>query len=166
MNYAPTLTAEEFRTVHNALCSLDSICGQMEGVINSELFAKLTAARDTIRDGLQGAYKQESNDFDAKAAKYAAAKEEWKLSAIWSIYSVDDLTKPHPYTGARSVVYKDHWGDTKSVVRIPGNRWIDLYRAADTAINESGDGHHIFIEDFIPGSTVDGAPALNLRTGS
>jgi hypothetical protein len=38
MNCNPTLTAEEFKTIHNALWELDSVKAQLEDILKPELY--------------------------------------------------------------------------------------------------------------------------------
>ena len=67
---------------------------------------------------------------------------------------------------AETLVYKDHWGHERAVsIPLPGGnlKWWDLWSAADKAIIESDDIHHVFIEDFQ--KSTDGK-TLFLRTGS
>lgn len=164
MNCSPTITAEEFKTIHNALCNLDSVTRQLEDVLKPELFEKLAKAGSTIREGLQGAYRQDNEAFETKNNHYDRIKEELGLRAIWSLYEVDNLSDRHPFEGATKVVYKDHWGDTPIEKTINGATWAALYVAADACIRESGDGHHVFIEQFSP--SKNDAGALFLSTGS
>ena len=165
MNCNPTLTAEEFKTVHNALCDLDSICRQLEDILKPELYVKLARAGSTIRKGLQGAYAQDNDAFERKNDQYRHWQEHYGLKSIWSIYEVENMTLCHPYKDAEYVVYDQHWGEGGEVVRkIEGRDWNSLYRAADAAIQASGDGHHVFIESFDP---IEGKPGhLRLSTGS
>jgi hypothetical protein len=83
---------------------------------------------------------------------------------VWSIYEVEDLGQPHPYKGAMQICYRDHWGDEPVFRAITGTTWADLYAAADRAILESGDQHHIFIERFKPNPAEP--LQLILQTGS
>ena len=55
MNCNPTITAESFKTIHNALCSLDSI--------ENEKVAQLV---EEMRSALAGAYEQENTSFEIK----------------------------------------------------------------------------------------------------
>ncbi len=82
------------------------------------------------------------------------------LGCVWSLWEVRDFTEvPFPY--ATQVEYSANFGDSVSV-NIPENAtWLDLWKAADECIVKSEDGHHLFVERFIPRGTV-----LELRTGS
>jgi hypothetical protein len=75
-------------------------------------------------------------------------------NSIWSIYEELENIDEIPFPEATHVVYTDHWGGNVEEgepvnVWIEGNgSWKDLWKAADTAIKESGDSHHTFIEVF------------------
>jgi hypothetical protein len=153
MNCNPTITAENFKTIHNALCSLDGI--------ENETVAKLV---EEMRGALAGAYEQENSAFEIKMDYFDRVREELGLSATWSMYEVDNLSDPHPFEGATIVVYKD-WNTNKDVVvQINGLTWAALYVAANSAINNSTDNHHSFIEGFTQ-SSID-PTILFLSTGS
>jgi hypothetical protein len=164
MNCSPVLTAQEFKTVHNALCDLDSVARLLEEVLRPELYIKLVKARDEIRKGLKSAYEQDNRAFESKSTHYQMTQEDLELSAIWSMYEVDRMTDRHPYAGADRVVYKDHWGEKPVSCSINGLSWSALYVAANACIRDSGDNHHVFIEDFIP--MEDDPRTLYLITGS
>jgi len=105
----------------------------------------------------------DSDDDDefTKSDHYDDVGDKLGLSTIWSMFEVDDLNSPHPYRGAQTLVYKDHFGEKPVYVPIAGITWADLWVAADAAIKQSGDNHHVFIEGFAQGSEY-----LFLRTGS
>lgn len=161
MNCSPTITAQDFSTIHNAVCELDSLVYRLEDVLKPELYNKLVKARDDIRKGLEGAYKQDSQTFDSKYEHYNKVREELGLSSVWSLYEVEDLNNSHSFKNVTKVVYRAHWGKKPVSVAIVGNTWASLYVAADACIRDSGDDHHIFIESF----TQEG-DALILSTGS
>ncbi len=144
MNTAVTLTAEEFKQIHNALCFAPN--------------KGLEATVDAIREALAGAYRQEEQDFDHKMAYYNRFKVEHRLEAIWSMYELEEhgFLRDHPYSSDAFVVYQG------GHVPVFGNTWGDIYRAADWAIRNSGDDHHIFIEAF----ELKNGNELHLVTGS
>ena len=159
----PTLTAEEFKTIHNALWELDSVKSQLEDILKPELYLKLAKATNTIREGLKGAYQQDDAAFETKNAHYDLTRGELGLNSIWSIYEVEDLNSRHPFDSAKTVLYKDHWGANPVLVEINGLTWAALYVAANACIRDSGDTHHVFIESFTP---EDDGSVLVLTTGS
>ena len=165
MNCSPTLTAEEFKTIHNALCELDSVTRHLEDVLKPELFLKLARAGNTIRKGLEGAYEQDNQAFTRKSRHFDEVKAQLGLkNSEWSIYEVDNLSDRHPYAGADRVVYKDHWGNKPVSVSINGLTWAALWVAANAAIRDSGDDHHVYIEAFRP--SQEDPRTLVLSTGS
>ena len=165
MNCSPTLTAEEFKTIHNALCDLDSVTRQLEDVLKPELFLKLAKAGSTIRKGLEGAYEQDNQAFSRKSRHFDEVKAQLGLkNSEWSIYEVDNMNERHSFFGATTVTYKDHWGDKPVSAAINGLTWNALWVAADACIRDSGDEHHVFIERFRV--SKEDATVLFLSTGS
>ena len=159
-----TLYAEDFRTVHNTLCELRSLQERATGVISDQLADQLHRVVKGFEQGLANAYAQDSAAFDRKHDHYSEVREKLGLRTNWSIYGVDDLSQPHPYTEAREVCYRDHWGDEAVYETIQGPTWAALYAAADRCIRRSGDDYHIFIESFEP--VADQPHQLRLTTGS
>jgi hypothetical protein len=165
MNCNPTLTADEFKTIHNAVCDLDSLVGRLEEVLRPELYEKLVQARNAIRTGLASAYDQDDQAFSEKSRHFTAVQGEEKFKATWSLYEIDDLDAEHPYPADSFVTYKNHWGENGPVhCAVYGRTWRDLYRAADNCIRLSGDEHHVFIESFVP--DAEDPHTLVLSTGS
>ena len=148
MNTAVTLTAEQFRQIHNALCFAHA-----DGIQKTV---------ETIREALANAYAQEHAAFDRKHRHYRTVREKHGLKSTWSLYEVEDLDSPHPYPGSSFVIYNDHWGDKPMHAAVWGPNWTDIYKAADACIQESGDGHHVFIEAF----ELKNGNELHLITGS
>lgn len=136
MNCDVTLKAEEFKTIHNTLWAME-----YQGMDSK-------TAAEKIRAALSGAYAQESKAFDRKSDHFSSVKEDLGLRTIWSIYEVDNLSERYPFKGIATVTYKDHWGDKPIVKPVNGLTYAALYVAADAAIRDSGDEHHVFIEQF------------------
>lgn len=164
MNCSPTLTADEFKRLHNGLWELDCMVSKL---LNGNVYEgqKLEQIAKTLRDSLKGAYEQDRKSFEEKSDHYDDVKTQLGLDhSTWSIYEVDNLADRHPFEGATHVVYKDHWGDKPVTKEIMGSTWAALYVAANAAIRDSGDAHHVFIEEFKP--TKADSKVLNLSTGS
>ena len=154
-----TLHAEDFKTVHNTLCELRSLTERMtHSMIKVEEVQRIV---ESFEQGLKNCYEQEKTLWSAKNDHYDAVKQELGLSSIWSIYEVEELAQPHPYEGAKYVTYKRFWGEGIVTKAIHGNTWAALYVAANACIRDSGDDHHVFIEDF-----RKSGDALLLTTGS
>jgi len=109
--------------------------------------------------------KFDDSEFDLKFKYFDNIKETNEFKSIWSMYEVLNV---HDLSGlkAENLVYKDHWGHERAItIPLPGGnlQWWDLWVAAEKAIVESEDQHHVFIEDFQ--ESKDGK-TLFLRTGS
>ena len=158
-----TLRGEDFKTIHNTLCELRDLVRRMEqSMIKTSEFDRII---EGFQMGLKDAYAQDEGAFDRKMDYYEGFKHENKLVAVWSIYDVEEhgFLFDHPWQGANVLVYKDHWGEP-TTASIEGPTWGDLYRAADKAIRDSGDHHHVFIEGF--GKYATDNSMLTLTTGS
>jgi hypothetical protein len=160
----PTLTKDEFKNIHNALCDLDSVAESLEDVLKPEKFVRLQKAKTAIRQALKRAYEEDDRLFTERSNLCDEVRLECHFTSIWSMYEVDDFYAKHPFTDAKSVTYIDHWGDNPVAAAIPGDRWIDLWRAANECISLSGDDHHIFIERFR--TAENNNATLVLQTGS
>ena len=161
-----TLDGKDFRTVHNTLCELRELEMRLNEVINEQMAGRLHAVIKGFEQGLKNAYVQDDAAFESKMDYYSSFQTDNGLRTIWSIYElpIHGFLNDHPYTDARSICYRDHWGDAPVYETIEGPTWADLYRAADRCIQRSGDQHHIFIERF---QTVADQPhQLRLTTGS
>ncbi len=163
MNCDVTLKADEFKQLHNGLWELDCM---VEKLVNGNVYEgqKLATIAKTLRDSLVSAYEQDNRAFERKHDLYDSVRKDLGLRAFWSIYEVNDLSDRHPFEGADRVVYKDHWGQEPVSISVNGLTWAALYVAADAAIRDSGDDHHVFIERFTP--SKEDPRTLLLSTGS
>ncbi len=162
MNCNVTLTAEEFKNLHNALCELRSVVEDM-----THSMVKIDRVQNVVEQfetSLAGAYVQDTEAFSNKYSHYEQARLQLGLNSVWSIYEVEDLASPHPFGDVIQIAYKDHWGDEPVFAEVIGKTWADLYAAADICIEKSGDGHHVFIERLTP--NPKDARQLVLSTGS
>jgi len=131
-----TIKADDFKAIHNALWSLQYGNGD------------LTAQVEVIRNSLKDAYEQDRKVSDDRYNHYTTVKTDLGLDAIWSIYEVKDLNERHTYKNAKTMTYKDNWGGDAFSVPINGFTWAALYVAANAAIRDSGDEHHVYVEGF------------------
>lgn len=74
------------------------------------------------------------------------------LTAFWNVDGADDVFARHTFPGASAVAFEcDAFFGRRTgtfTAAIVGNRWLDLWIAADAALKDSGDCHHVFIEGF------------------
>jgi hypothetical protein len=163
MNLNVTLTAQQFTQLHNALCSLRSVHEQLSSVLNKQLSDPLIDAINEIDQSLVTAYAAEDMFVDNQMNYFEQVAAEQEFGSVWSLWEVRSMTDAHPYVGATEISYTVLHQSSQCEVRtaIRGNTWLDLWRAADRAIQASGDEHLIFIEDFEQEGQV-----LRLSTGS
>jgi hypothetical protein len=137
-----TLRGEDFKIIHNTLCDLRNLVSRMEqSMIKTSEFDRII---EGFQMGLKDAYEQDTSSFDSKMDYFDSFKTDNRLAAIWSIYElpIHGFLFDHPFPSDAFVVYQGHH------VPVSGPIWGDVYRAADRAIELSGDLHHIFIEHF------------------
>jgi len=93
--------------------------------------------------------KFDDSEFDLKFKYFNNIRETNKFKSIWSMYEVLNVHELSGLSG-ETLRYGDHWGTGTVVIPLPGGnlQWLDLWAAADRAINESGDSHHMYIEGF------------------
>ena len=132
MNVSPTITAEDFKTIHNALCDMRNVYDTIQGVVREPISDKLANAIREMEAGLADAYKQDNKSFDEKYNHYSSVAEQLDLrDSTWSIYEVENLTDRHPFEGADRIVYKDHWGKRAVSSSVHGSTWAALFVAAN-----------------------------------
>ncbi len=137
-----TLRGEDFKIIHNTLCDLRNLVSRMEqSMIKTAEFDRII---EGFQMGLRDAYDQDNSSFDAKMDYYNQFREDNGLETIWSVYElpIHGFLRDHPFPSDAFVVYKEQQ------CAIYGQTWADVYRAADQCIRNSGDLHHIFIENF------------------
>jgi hypothetical protein len=137
-----TLRGEDFKIIHNTLCDLRNLVSRMEqSMIKTQEFDRII---EGFQMGLKDAYDQDNSTFDSKMDYYGDFQRQNGLAAIWSVYElpIHGFLSDHPFPSDAFVVYKDQH------CAVYGQTWADVYRAADQCIRNSGDLHHIFIENF------------------
>lgn len=161
MLIAPTLSAEDFKKVHNGKCKLHCLLQSMAGVVNEKLIGELERAIEEIEAGLKAAYAEEERVDDERREMCGRIAKQFDIKhSTWSMYEVADMTAV-PYPDAVVLHYDGGWGKAVTLQLVKGSDWIALWRTADQAIRLSGDTHHTFIESL---TLVDGVVVLS--TGS
>lgn len=81
------------------------------------------------------------------------------VSTMWSVFEVRDFTAI-AFKGKYELYYDGGWGKEQSC-DVENPTWLQIWQAANKLIKQSGDGHHIFIEQVIWGPK-----RLTIETGS
>lgn len=112
------------------------------------------------------------NEMDQLIDSYNEVAKANGFETVWSMWRMDEWQDMNDVSGIPSgTVIRHHngWGEQTSA-EVKGNTWLDVWRACDKAIVESGDRHHIYIEQLIwatieqPDGTVQ--KFLDMTTGS
>jgi hypothetical protein len=159
-----TVSREDFSKIHNAKVNIVNINERLERVVHPDIMQQLNNAVESLIDGLKNIYVQENRDYEKRTQLYNAVSNKNGFNSVWSIHTVNDFTGV-PFPDARRVAYTNHWGENPIVVDGDGMlNWEKLWGMADRAISQSGDTHHIFIEEFT--LSKDDPTTLFLSTGS
>ena len=117
----------------------------------------------TLAQMSQEAAVEQMAEFDAKFDYYDTIREALGLSAVWSIYEIENLSDRHPYEGVKFLKYNDYNSGKDIVVEINGHTYAALFVAANAVLNRANT-HHNFIEAFEQSTT--NPEMLVLYTGS
>lgn len=117
--------------------SLESKLEHMSPQVKAE-FKELSGA---VHELFKPHREQEDNAYSLKSAMLDKLQDEHGFKSIWSISEVADMNAIFGYVEA--VEYE---GNTEIV----GTEvtWLQLWAIADRLIKQSGDFHHIFVENF------------------
>jgi hypothetical protein len=140
------LKAKDFKNLHNAICDLERLNRGLTP--RNKRKGPLDQGLSQISEALADIYRQNNVIDDRKIDHYNQFKQKCDFSSTWSMYEVTDMGLMHKYQYAHTVRYAAPWGRKTINVPIDGICWVDLWAAADKAIAQSGDDHHVFIEDF------------------
>jgi len=112
---------------------------------------------------MQEVISKQDQEFFAEMDYFGTYGKTFGAETVWSIHDEGiKFGNPHPFGDEVVIRHKcDVFGPYDVTVPVKGKNWGDVWVAADKAIKESGDMHHIFIEGF----EIDGK-TLNLITGS
>lgn len=146
-----TVTKEDFTNLHNAKYQLSTAIGQLQETLSPTLVQQLDKGLSLFKAGMENIYMQERTDFDRKNKMYDQIGRLNNFRSVWSIYSVADMEQTAP--GLDTCTTLKHDNNFEKDVAVPlkagSKTWFDLWQAADKAIRESGDLHHLFIEGFV-----------------
>jgi len=103
-----------------------------------------------LTDAQQSARESEfERELEREIEYFDTYKRACGFKAIWSIFHEDvKFGNEHPFGDNVIVVYQPYGDSNVQKVKVLNNRWGDVYNAADRAICQSGNLHHIFIEGF------------------
>lgn len=154
MDNGAILTPAEFTQLHNALCDLRSVHQRINDILNPELLNLMSQSIKSMEGALANSYQRDDEIVNNQIDYFSSVAELKGFDSVWSLMEVKCMYFDHPYTGANVLQYNNYlsshqrWQPGTIEVTIKGPLWIHLWEAADQAIRESGDNHHIYIEGF------------------
>lgn len=151
------LTPDGFKQLHNGLAILRSLARNLEPMLNSELCKQFDSAFTTIDTTLAEAYALDFQISTSKMQYYGEVRSLQKFISEWSNNVVEVNGFDQPF--AAGIVQVKYASEDAIILEDPS--WLDMWKAADTLIRQSGDMHHIFVENFV----LDG-DTYQLKTGS
>lgn len=159
-----TINHTEFEKIHNAIGDLRHSIYNLEETLHPDLLAKLNKSLGLLSTGFAGVRAQESEASKNRHDHYENVRISQGFRSIWSEYSVNNLNDKHTLGKNARIHYRDHWGERDFTLLVGGDTWLAVYSVAEELINDSGDQHHIFIEDFL--QSKDDPELYFLITGS
>lgn len=145
-----TISREQQRDLHNARAYFHQWYDQYRDVLGqrviddfSKAFGLLIQAHNPIR-------AEEDKRWDERNDHYNSMKACFGFKSVWSDYDIERLDDPLPskYLDITHVKYYSQLVAVEKREAAAGLDWIALWAAADKAIEQSGDTHHIFVEGF------------------
>lgn len=117
-----------------------SVSQKMEHM-SPQIQAEFTELQEAVRELFQPHREQEDKADALRREMLDKIEEEHGFKTIWSVPKIDDMNAIFGYV--ESVEYL-------GCIEIIGKEvtWVELWATADRLIKQSGDFHHIFIENF------------------
>ena len=140
-----TIGRQQQRDLHNARCFFEMAIERCEDAKVAETLKKamgyFTSAHAAIR-------QQENDRFETRFQHFREAQHQYGFSTVWSIFEVPRV-EYEVTPELVDITHVKYYNQLVAVEKPEGQlRWVDLWRAADKAIAESGDKHHVFVEGF------------------
>jgi len=140
-----SINREQESQLHNARCYFFQFKEKYSEIFGKEVmrdfnqaFQYFIKAHDPIREI---ADKRSEERFE----HYEFIRQQYKLSAVWSMSEYDRLDEPVD-RDIKTIKYYDVIVPVVQLRPYGKMCWIDVYTACDIAIKKSHDEHHIFIE--------------------
>lgn len=120
--------------------------------INKDLTTHLYSSHKAINEACLPILDIEDKYFDKNSEGYTKISEKHKLQTIWSMYEIpaSKMTKEFINEDISEIEYDGGCGTKQSFKITKDNKpknWVEFWKIADKLIMQSGDTHHIFIED-------------------
>lgn len=148
----PSLTQEQIEkleTIYPKLCSLFST---LEHFVSQSILDELGDIKNIVNDVFNERWTHEEDEFEDNYKKLNEIADQNNFMSIWSVDEVlpEDMDTPFSKDLVKSIRYE--YGEGQEVMIFDGDgenfTWLQAWKYADQLIRQSGDTHHMFIEDF------------------
>ncbi len=134
------VTQEGLENLMNLQYKFHSLSAKMEHM-SPQVKAELAELSGAVHDLFKTHREEEDKAYSLKSEVLDKIQEEHGFQSVWSMSEVTDMTAVFGYVEA--VEYE---GNTEVV----GTEvtWLQLWAIADRLMKQSGDFHHVYIENF------------------
>jgi len=161
VNQSFNITSKQIGKLHNAYWLISNEIEQLDEVLRSDKIVALRKAVSILKEVYTPLIAQKDKEWDRRNSYYDDMRQNHKFKSAWSIY---DVVSFQASSGIEGDILK--YGKVNIPIKKDAMTmcitWLDMWRYAEQAIKESGDGHHLFIEGFYD----RGDGVIELITGS
>ena len=136
------------RDLHNARVYLEHFAEKYGSTLGERVIGDFNAAMKHFIRAHDPIRSEENRIFDSKFAHYKAMQKHFGYKTVWSNFDVERLDDalPSKYLDITHVRYYNQLVAVEKRDGALGLDWLAVWAAADKAIRDSGDEHHIFVE--------------------
>lgn len=141
-----TLSKKDFDLLTSMYPKISALKSQLENVVHPRYIKDINEIASSMESVFNPFWKAEEEEGDKNFDALSKISDNHKFKSIWSIseISATNLSNDFP-SPVKQINYQDQSiiFDTEKTLS-----WLDMWKEADKLIRMSGDGHHIFIENF------------------
>lgn len=134
------VTQESLKKLMNLQYKFHSLSQKLEHM-SPQIQAEFAELQGAVKEVFKPHREREAEVESLRMKMLEKIQDEHGFSTIWSISEIDDMNASFGYV--ESVEYLGY-------IEIIGKdvTWLELWATAERLIKQSGDSHHIFIENF------------------
>ena len=161
------MKSEDYKSLDKAYVELTSVIRSLEGCIHPDLVKRLKDASDGVASIMKPVWEKEEDLMDNAITGFDKIQTENKFKSVWSMW---DEVSPAEMEGGKEcdlqikeIIYDASFGNNKLTHKVDkALSWLEVWNVCDKLIMQSGDLHHVFIEDLVD----NGNGKFELVTGS
>lgn len=134
------VTQEALEKLMGLQYKFHSVSQKMEHM-SPQIQAEFTELQEAVRELFQPHREQEDKADRLRTDVLEKIQDEHGFESVWSVPKIDDMNAIFGY-----VEGVEYLGNTEIIGKEV--TWLELWATADRLIKQSGDFHHIFIENF------------------